>query len=84
MPPQIETVTGELIAHWVDNTTFSRYVVLKMDMDENNVDDIAEADDEAIAAGETRGTKRRRGTAIRKLMRDIENFAERYGVANEG
>ena len=84
MPPQIETVTGELIAHWVDITTFSRYVVLKMEMDDNDADDINEAQDEAAAAGETRGNKRRRGTAIRKLMRDIDNFAERYGVANEG
>ena len=57
MPPKrtIDTVTGEIMSVWIEN--FSRYVVVKMDMDENNADDIAEADDAGIAAEEDRGRR---------------------------
>ena len=56
MPPKrtIDTVTGEIMSVWIEN--FSRYVVVRVDMDENNADDIAEADDAGIAA-EGRGRR---------------------------
>ena len=88
MPPKLETVTGEVITHWVDVAKFSRYVVVRMNMDENRADDIDEVQAEELAAddlapGETRGHKRRRrGTAITKLMRAIDNF-KRYRSAQE-
>ena len=88
MPSKIETVTGEIITHWVDVAKFSRYVVVKMNMDENSADDIDEAQAEELAADdlapcETRGHKRgRRGTAITRLMREIDNL-KRYGSASE-
>jgi len=37
--------------------------VVKMEMDDNDADDINEAQDEAAEAGETRGNKRRYGVA---------------------
>ena len=63
MPPKrtIDTVTGEIMSVWIDN--FSRYVVVKMDMDASDADDVAEADDAAIAkeeAAEKRRSYKRR------------------------
>ena len=37
----VETITGEIMSVWIEN--FNRYVVVKMKMDEDNADDIAEA-----------------------------------------
>ena len=90
MPPKkLRKVKGEIITHWVDVAKFSRYVVVKMNLDENSADDIDEAQAEELAADDlapgetTTGHKRRRrGTAVKKLMRAIDNF-KRYGDAQQ-
>ena len=81
----VEKLVHDLLLMLVENSIgcldFIQDVMLfYLQLDEAQAEELA-ADD--LAPGETRGHKRgRRGTAITKLMRAIDNF-KRYGSASE-
>ena len=40
----MQTITGEIMAHWVEPETMSRYVIVRVPMDPDDPDDLGEAD----------------------------------------
>ena len=68
----MQTITGEVMAHWVEPETMSRYVVARVRMGPDDPDDVAEADDARLGR---RSDSSGEGTEPQELCRHREGDA---------